>query len=304
MITEDKVMTIFVEANPAPDVDDLDLVEVGSTECLATLQQGSSEMTQLSTQEQETHEPSRTSMGWLAVALVAILVGVAVLILNQGAEEAPTATDAVPTTVAESSTTVVESALADIPVWLGRGNGQWTPAKSRIPFAFTNAEGWNSFNQSATEERFSLCPGSSAGGTVSMCNVAAVSVLFLDYETVDETREFLASFEGAELGDEQPIAIDGAPGIRFEFTHDIPPLIGQVQAGLEVPAAIDMGNDVSPLGQGPLGRSIVSIVDVDGVIVTLTFQGFDVSRGAPEDGFTTYKEDGLGIIDSILWGSS
>lgn len=302
MKTQDQVWAALIESNPVPDVDVFGRENMDDATHLATLQKGSSEMTQLSTKEEETAQRSR-SMAWLAAAVLVVLVGVAVVLLNQGDEEAPTATDPPPTTLAQSSTTVIESALSDIPVWLGRGNGQWTPAKSRIPYAFTNAEGWNSFHQSATEERFSLCPGIPEDATVSACNLAAVSVHFLDYETVDETREFLASFEGAELVDEQPIAIDSAPGIRFEFTHDVPPLIGQVQGGLEVPAAVDMGNDISPLGHGPFGRSIVSIVDVDGVIVTLVFQGSDVSRGAPDNGFATYKEDGLGIIDSIIWGN-
>lgn len=302
MKTQDQVWAALIESNPVPDVDVFGRENMEDTTHLATLQKGSSEMTQLSTKDEEKEQRSR-SMAWLAAAVLVVLVGVAVFLLNQGDEEAPTATDPPPTTLAQSSTTVIESSLSDIPVWIGQGNGQWTPARSKIPYAFTNAEGWNSIHTSSTEERFSLCPGSPEGGSASMCNLASVSVHFLDYETVDETREFLASFEGAELGDEQPIAIDSAPGIRFEFTHDIPPHIGQFQGGLEVPAAVDMGNDMTPLGEGPFGRSIVSIVDVDGVIVTLVFQGTEVSRGAPTDGFATYKEDGLGIIDSIIWGN-
>lgn len=137
-----------------------------------------------------------------------------------------------------------------------------------------------------------------------MCNLASAAVLFLEPDTVEETRDLLASFEGAQLGAQQPITIDGAPGIRFEFTHEVPPLVGQAQGDLSVPSAVETtATERTPLGEGPQGRSVVSIVDVDGVIVTLTYQGVDTSRGALEDAFETYKEAGLAIIDSIVWGS-
>jgi hypothetical protein len=277
--------------------------QIGAARHLATLEQMSSEVTQLSTQKPETPKPNRTSMGWLAAAFVAVLVGVAILILNQEGEETPPATEVVSTTLGQSSTTVIESALSDIPLWMGSGIGQWTPARSRIPFAITNGDNWNSFHLVLTDERFSLCPSHPGGGQSSLCNLASVAVLFLGFETVDETREFLASFEGAELVDEQPVSIGGATGIRFEFAHEVPPLVGQTQGDLNVPVAATDGFSLTPIGQGPLGRSIVSIVDVDGVIVTLAFQGIDVSKGGAEDAFSTYKEAGLGIIDSIIWGN-
>lgn len=304
MKTQDQVWAALVEANPVPDVDVFGRDNMDDATHLATLQQGSSEVTQLTTKQEEKEQRGRGPVILLAAAVVVALVGVAIFLLNQGGEEAPTATDPVPTTVAEQTTTVVESALADIPVWLGSGTGQWKPATSAIPFAFTNADDWNSLNMALTEERFSICPSPSDGPRFSMCNLASVAVLFLDYETVDETRGFLSTFEGAELGEEQPITIDGASGIRFEFTHEVPPLIGQAQGDLAVPAAVDSGSsELTPLGEGPLGRSVISIVDVDGVIVTLSFQGRDTSRGAPEEGFDTYRESGLAIIDSIIWGS-
>lgn len=305
MITEERVMATLANSNPVPDIENIDLVQVGSASYLATLGQRSSEVTQLSTEKQKTPKPNRTSIGWLAAAFVVVVVGVAILILNQGVEETPPATEVVSTTLAQStSTTVIESALADIPVWLGLGNGQWTPVKSAIPFAFTNDDSWNSTNQLLTEERFSICPPLPGGGAGSICNLASVSVLFLDYGTIEETRDFLASFEGAELGEEQPITIDSASGISFEFTHDVPANVGQAQGDLAVPAAVkSTATEQTPLGQGPLGRSVIFIVDVDGVVVTLAFQGDDTAQGAPQDGFNTYEESGLAIIDSIIWGN-
>lgn len=302
VISEDQGLLMLRNANPVPETE-TEAAVIDAALHLIAVEQRSSEVTQLSTQQQETPKRNRTPVGWLAVAIALVVVGVAIVILNQGAEEAPIATDVVPTTLAQPSTTVVESALADIPVWLGSGNGQWIPARSKIPFAFTNADDWSSANLSQTEERFSLCP-TAPGEAFSMCNLASVAVLFLEPETVDETRDFLAAFEGAELGEEQPITIDGASGMRFGFTHEVPPLVGQAQGDLAVPAAVkSTGTEQTPVGQGPLGQSVISIVDVDGVVVTLAFQGVDISRGAPEDGFETYKESGLDIIDSIIWGN-
>lgn len=305
MSIENEVMALFEEGNPVPDLDALEPATVDAAVYLVTLEQRSSEMTQLTTKHEEKEQPSRGPVAWLATAaIVLVLFGVAILLLNQGVEEAPTATDPVPTTSVQPSTTIVESALTGIPTWPGSGNGQWVPAKSKIPYAFTAVEGWNSSNQAITEERLSLCPPFPGAPGSATCRLSSVAVLFLEPETIEETRDLLASFEGAELGEEQEISIDGAPGIRFEFTHDVAAVTGgQVQPGLQVPAAVDFGTEEVPLGQGPFGRSIVSIVDVEGLIVTLVFQGDDPTRGAPEDGFGTHREAGLAIIDSIIWGS-
>ena len=89
MITEETVMTIFVEANPAPDVDELDLVQTGSSAYLATLEQRSSEVTQLDTQRKD-QTKKRSVRPWLIAAVVIIVAGVAFILLNQG-EEAPVA---------------------------------------------------------------------------------------------------------------------------------------------------------------------------------------------------------------------
>lgn len=316
MSIENEVMALFEEGNPVPDLDALESATVDAAVYLVTLEQRSSEVTQLSTQEPETKKPKRTAMmRWLAAAVFVAVVGVALVIASQGTEKAPPATDVVTTTLAqptttlaEPTTTVAESALADIPVWLRSGNGQWVPAQSAIPFAFTNADGWNSLGTALTEERFTICP-STEDGAFQFCNLASVAVLFLEPETIEETRDLLASFERAELGEEQPITIDGAPGIRFEFTHDVASISEQVQGEIAVPAAYvsnlgaSAGDRVTPLGEGPLGRSVIFIVDVDGVVVTLSYQGVDTARGAAEDGFDTYQESGLAIIDSIIWGT-
>ena len=106
-------------------------------------------MTQVDTKQTQEERPRRSSL-IAAAAVVLIIVGTAVFLLTRPSEETPVVTDAVPTTAAAPtttalpSTTVAESALTDIPVWLGSGNGQWVPARSVIPFAFTNSDNWNS----------------------------------------------------------------------------------------------------------------------------------------------------------------
>lgn len=302
VITEDQGLLMLRDANPVPELQK-DPVSVDAALHLIAQDQGSSEVTQLSTKDKDAPKRDRNRMGWLVAAAVALVVGVTVIVLNQGTEEPPPATSPVPTTIVQPSTTVVESALADIPVWLRSGNGQWQPAMAAVPFAFTNADGWNSLEVALSDELFTICPAS-PDGSFSMCNLASVAVLFLEPENVDKTRDFLASFEGAELGEEQSITIDGAEGIRFDFTHDVPPLVGQGQGELSIPAAVvGTGTERTPLGEGPLGRSIISIVEVDGVVVTLSFQGVDSGLGAPQDGFDTYRDEGLAIIDSIIWGT-
>ena len=90
MITEERVMTLFDEANPIPDVDSLDLVEVGATRYLATLEQRSSGMTQLDTKQKDQEQKKTVRQRWLVAAVVIILAGVALLLINQS-DETPVA---------------------------------------------------------------------------------------------------------------------------------------------------------------------------------------------------------------------
>ena len=135
----------------------------------------------------------------------------------------------------------------------------------------------------------------------SNCINASVSVLRLDRGNIEATKEFLSSLEGAELREEVPVTIGGADGIRFRFTHDISPIIGQFQGDLGVPAAVDLASEKIPIGVGPLGTGLVSIVDVAGETMTIVYQGHDASKGAVQDGFNTNMQEGLQIIDSIIW---
>jgi hypothetical protein len=85
-------MELFAEDNPIPSVDDLDLAYLGSPDYLATLEQRSSEMTQVETKpEKKVEQPYRRVVPALAVVAAAVLIGV-VAILSQTDETAPVAT--------------------------------------------------------------------------------------------------------------------------------------------------------------------------------------------------------------------
>ncbi len=95
MVTnEQRVKTLFAEANPIPDADLFDLDEIGGTAYLATLETRSSEMTQLDTKGQNQKE-KKTATPWLVAAAVALVAGIGLIVVNQG-NEAPLTSQPVP----------------------------------------------------------------------------------------------------------------------------------------------------------------------------------------------------------------
>ncbi|MEE8376476.1 MAG: hypothetical protein V3S26_09175 [Acidimicrobiia bacterium] len=97
MITEEHVMATLAHSNPVPDVEDIDLVQVGTASYLATLEQRSSDMTQSDTNQKESKNPRRPIVPWLIAAGVAAVIGVAIIIAAQNTEEAPVADQPTPT---------------------------------------------------------------------------------------------------------------------------------------------------------------------------------------------------------------
>ena len=91
MVTEERMKTLFTEANPIKDSESVELAPAGGDDYLATLQRRSSEMTQLDTKEPRSGRQSRRMIPWVAVAAVAvIIVGATLLLLNQrGADVSP-----------------------------------------------------------------------------------------------------------------------------------------------------------------------------------------------------------------------
>ena len=100
MITEEQMKTLFTYANPIPEPEEIDLGEVRGTAYLATLQQRSSNMTQLDTRLTEASEKKRPVTTWLVAAMAIVVIGVVLIFTNQSSD-APVATVPTPTTVAD-----------------------------------------------------------------------------------------------------------------------------------------------------------------------------------------------------------
>lgn len=295
-------MTLYAEVNPVPSVDELGLVAESPTEYLATLDARSSEVIQLKTREDQSTDRMRPVMPWLAVAVLAIVAGVAIVLMTD--DESADVVDTPPPTIVESAPTslatptTVADKLADYPVWIGNGPGLFKAAVSPVPYAFTVPAGWWSGGQA--EDRLAIFSPPEAAAPAAL-----VAVLKLEVGTVDETRDYLATFDGAVVGDSDEASLGGAEGIRFEFTHEVP--INEPGGGfnpdLPVPpvAVNELGGQI-PLGEGPLGRSIIWIVDVAGETMVVAYQGKDLDRGSLNDGFNDHLEEGMVIIDSIVWG--
>ena len=113
MITEEHVMATLAHSNPVPDVEDIDLVQVGTASYLATLEQRSSGMTELDTKTPESKNPRRPIVPWLIAAGVAAVIGVAIIIAAQNTEEAPVVDQPTPTAGPVTIETVLD--LSDTP---------------------------------------------------------------------------------------------------------------------------------------------------------------------------------------------
>lgn len=82
MITEQRVMALFEEANPVPDADKLGVVVAGATDYLATLNQRSAEMTKIAIEKKD-QTRNQTMLRWSVAAAVIILAGIGFVLVNQ-----------------------------------------------------------------------------------------------------------------------------------------------------------------------------------------------------------------------------
>lgn len=87
VITEEKVASLFDQANPVPDVEGLDLEDIGAARHLEVLEARSSEVTQLETKQNEQDRQTRSVMPWLAAAIAVLVVGAGILFINQGSDD-------------------------------------------------------------------------------------------------------------------------------------------------------------------------------------------------------------------------
>lgn len=110
MNTEDRAMAVLARANPMPDTEDLEL-KTDAVTYLATLEQRSSEVTQLKPRPVEEDKKTRTTLIAVAAAAVVVL-GAVVILLTRSNEEPPVATDPPPTTI--SVPTTVSDTVAEL----------------------------------------------------------------------------------------------------------------------------------------------------------------------------------------------
>ena len=245
---------------------------------------------------------------WLVAALLALSLGTTALLVFRDSGSEPdvaqpdqtTTPTSVDTSVLTPTTTIapIESPLADIPVWFGQVEaGTYQPSRFSVPFAFTLAEaGWEPGTDLDT--KFDICGPDVEGplGARSACfRASAVAVFLLDPDTVEDTQALLGTFPGADIGPSEPVSIDGAEGIRFSFTHDLIPH-SNLQGGFGGIPFWQHEEQELPLGGD---ESVVTIVDVDGTVVTIVYQGRTVTDPAP---FDAHRDEGLAIVDSIIWG--
>lgn len=104
MITEERGLTMLANANPVPRLDSID-VEVEATLYLATLEQRSSEVTQLDTKKSDLKDGKRSVVPWLVAASAVVILAVALILVNQGTEETPPVTQPTATTLVDTAPT-------------------------------------------------------------------------------------------------------------------------------------------------------------------------------------------------------
>lgn len=91
MTTEDRVMAKLAESNPVPDIEAIDLVQIGSPSYLAAFEQRRSEVTNLQTRNTESESRRRLSAPQIAAAVAVVLLGSTIYLATQWSEETPLA---------------------------------------------------------------------------------------------------------------------------------------------------------------------------------------------------------------------
>ena len=99
MSIENHVLALIEEGNPVPDPDQITDIPVEPAAYLATLNQRSSEVTQLDTRVEKSD--NRKKWLWAAAAALVVIAG-STAVLTSG-EEPPVATDPPPTTITDTN---------------------------------------------------------------------------------------------------------------------------------------------------------------------------------------------------------
>lgn len=166
--TEERVMTLLVEANPVPDLGSFDVVEVDATRYLAILDQRSSEMTKSEVKMDRPGRERRQPRAGMALAAVAVAVLGTVAWLGVKANERDAASAGV--AVAEKFADAVGSGEADLSAYV---TDDATFGPIVVPIDDHLAEFWAGLETSIT---------------LSACEQTA-QVVRCDYESTDRIRQ-------------------------------------------------------------------------------------------------------------------
>lgn len=300
MSNEATVLALFEEANPVPQEQITDETYIEPATYLATLQQRSSEVTKL---DERTQGPTETNHRWrivAAAAVLAILAGVAIVLLNQGTEtEPPVVTNAPPTTVAEEAPTSTldeaEEQWQAIPVWNDAGSGgTYRTNIYETPFAFTTPDGWFQAPGGSTETSFVI-----QLLEMSPLRIITMTTPMTVQDVVDEYVAAHAAIPEAEMSEPVSTDIGGANGMSFEsiglpFQVEDPsvvPFVGEdylLDPGMGGPGG---GSAVPILGAG---KAMFHVVDIDGVTNLVVYQGIP-------DHYDENVAAAMEFLDSIVW---
>lgn len=294
MTSEKQAVVLLAAANPIPDEESLDLDSV--TAQLTELTHGSSDMTQLSTKQEDKQDRKARPLIWLAAAVTALLLGAVLLLTNRASEEIPPATDPVPTTVAEpvpttapettpttqgAPATTIDRAEASwqaipLPIFGFDAGGQYRTGDFFVPAAYTVPDAsWERMIESV--EYLWLCK---EPDDVGNCQ-AAVWLFDPLASSVDEAVDSLTSRPGPTFSEPEPVEVGGASGRTF-----------QVAAGQEPHILHEFSNafDQIALHIGDQGQG--SVLDIDGTSIGIYL--FTSQGGESLD-------EAQAIVDSIVW---
>lgn len=177
MSLEERVLTLFAEGNPVPDLDDLERVDIEAAAYLAILEQRSSEVTQLDDKKLKKETRKRPNMSWPVAAAAVIVLGVAIFLLSRGNEDAPVVTEPPPTTIGEP--VPQESSL----------DGYWASGPIEVFFEEDRyailISGRLSDQGTYVETDGEIRMTSSGGGS---CNLGELSVMVIDVNEAGELQ--------------------------------------------------------------------------------------------------------------------
>lgn len=299
MITEERAMRLLDEANPIPDIESLDLHPVGGPHHLENLDLRSRDMTDTDTKHSEQTARKPTTVRWLAAAVIVLVAGLAVILMNRAqnetAETTPatvaevTPTTAAPPTTESATPTTVDSADAawqELPVLVGPNPLPRTYRTSTFEPAFSveTRAGWKSAPPETTAE-ITLTSSTEFNRLEGV--EPATGIYFRDFgfgNVEDTIQGFNSSLAGVNLT-VTPLgstSIGGAEGQLLEISPRSPSI-----------QCCDEGRGATMLFHQEK-RYLAHVVDVNGTAVAVIVQ-------APDDDFDSFQERAQRILDTIIW---